>query len=68
NVTTHNSDLTLRFGTCALTRSATHSPLELLLPPQASFQSLTSLLGTQGRGTSLSLIRYTICNKKYIKN
>ncbi|TGM68646.1 hypothetical protein EHQ94_01980 [Leptospira meyeri] len=57
--TTHNSDLTLRCGTYALARSTTHSSLELLLPPQASFQSLTSLPGTQGRGTSLSLVRYT---------
>ncbi|TGM62959.1 hypothetical protein EHQ94_19735, partial [Leptospira meyeri] len=65
NVTTHNSDLTLRFGTCALTRSATHSSLELLLPPQASFQPLTSPPGTQGRGTSLSLVRYAKVMKKF---
>ncbi|TGM72075.1 hypothetical protein EHQ94_02155 [Leptospira meyeri] len=42
-MTSANSDLTLRFGTYALARSATHSPLALLLLPQASFQSLTSL-------------------------
>ncbi|PJZ95015.1 hypothetical protein CH358_19315 [Leptospira meyeri] len=36
------------------------------MPPQASFQSLTSLPGTQGRGTSLSLVRYTtFFNHKY---
>ncbi|TGM74325.1 hypothetical protein EHQ94_00110, partial [Leptospira meyeri] len=44
--------------------STTHSPLALLLLAQASFQSLTSLTGTQGRGTSFTLVRYTTVVKK----
>ncbi|TGL54560.1 hypothetical protein EHQ59_06450, partial [Leptospira kemamanensis] len=48
----------LRFGTCALARSATHRLLALLLLTQASFQSLTSRSGTQGQPTSVSLVRY----------
>ncbi|PKA10841.1 hypothetical protein CH372_17310 [Leptospira meyeri] len=47
----------------ALARPSANPLLALLLLTQASCQSLTSRSGTQGQGTSVSLVRYTQCDK-----
>ena len=61
--TSHNSDLTLRFGTSP--RSVSDTFLSGTPLASASFVPVPNVpSGTQGRGTSLSLVRYA----SYLKN